>query len=62
MDFVATHLSKGGHFVCKLFMNGYEAEAKKQLATRFTRCQLFKPAASRSESREIFLVGLGFKG
>ena len=62
VDFVATHLSKGGHFVCKLFMNGYEAEAKKLLATRFTRCQLFKPAASRSESREIFLVGLGFKG
>lgn len=61
MDFAMSHLRVGGNFCTKLFMNGYENEAKKQLLTKFERVQLFKPAASRSESREIFLVGIGRK-
>lgn len=62
VDFAVKFLAKGGHFVSKLFMNGYEAEVKKQIATLFERVQLFKPPASRSESREIFIIGLGRKG
>ncbi len=62
VDYAMTHLAVGGNFVSKIFMNGYENDVKKQVSTRFTRCQLFKPPSSRAESREIFLVGLGFKG
>lgn len=61
VDFMLKHLRVGGNFCTKLFMNGYENEAKKQLAPLFERCQLYKPGASRSESREIFLVGTGLK-
>lgn len=61
VDFALNHLKPGGTFVTKLFMNGYEAEAKKQLLPYFKRVQLFKPSSSRSESREIFLVAIGRK-
>lgn len=59
VDFALAHVRVGGNFVTKLFMNGYEAEAKKQMAPYFTRTQLFKPESSRAESREIFLVCVG---
>jgi 23S rRNA (uridine2552-2'-O)-methyltransferase len=59
LDFAMTHLRVGGNFCTKLFMNGYEAEAKKMLATKFDKVQLFKPNSSRTESREIFLIAIG---
>ncbi len=58
VDFMTNHLRMGGNFCTKIFMNGYENDAKKQLAPMFERVQLFKPSSSRSESREIFLVGI----
>jgi 23S rRNA (uridine2552-2'-O)-methyltransferase len=61
VDFALNHLAPGGNFVTKLFMNGYENEAKKIISPHFTRAQLYKPHSSRAESREIFLVGLGKK-
>lgn len=61
VDYAMKYLSKGGNFVTKLFMNGYEAEVKKQMSPHFIRCQLYKPESSRAESREIFLVCLGRK-
>lgn len=61
VDFALQHLRPGGNFVSKLFMNGYEAAVKKQLGPHFQRVQLFKPPSSRSESREIFIVGIGRK-
>lgn len=61
VDFTVTHLAKGGNFVSKLFMNGYEASVKKQMSPLFERVQLYKPDSSRAESREIFLVCLGRK-
>lgn len=61
VDFAMSHLRVGGNFCTKLFMNGYEAEAKKQLAAKFERIQLYKPESSRAESREIFLVAIGRK-
>ena len=61
VDFALKHLRVGGNFCTKLFMNGYEAEAKKIVATKFQKVQLYKPASSRAESREIFLVAVGRK-
>lgn len=61
VDFAMRHLRVGGNFCTKLFMNGYEAEVKKMMSSKFERVQLFKPNSSRTESREIFLIALGKK-
>ena len=55
------YLAPGGSMVAKLFQGpeaqSFMAEAKEC----FLKTVLFKPAASRSESREIFVVADGFK-
>lgn len=61
-DFAVAHLKKGGHFATKLFMNGEEAKLRDRLRPHFTKMAFEKPDSSRVESREIFLVGIGFKG
>ena len=56
-----SYLAPGGRMVAKLFQGpeaqSFMAEAKEC----FLKTVLFKPAASRSESREIFVVADGFK-
>ena len=56
-----SYLAPGGRMVAKLFQGpeakGFMAEARKC----FLKTVLFKPAASRSESREVFVVADGFK-
>lgn len=55
-------LINGGNFVVKIFM-GPEADAfRRELMQLFRSVKTFKPKSSRSESKEIFYVGLGFKG
>ncbi len=57
-----TTLRHGGRFVVKIFM-GPEADAfRKTMQARFRSVKTFKPQSSRSESKEIFFVGLDFKG
>ena len=55
------YLAPGGSMVAKLFQGpeaqSFMAEAKEC----FLKTVLFKPAASRSESREIFVVADGFE-
>ena len=54
-------LAPGGRLVAKLFQ-GSEAQSFMAATTKcFFKTALFKPAASRSESREIFVVADGFK-
>ncbi|TVM19811.1 50S rRNA methyltransferase [Oceanidesulfovibrio indonesiensis] len=55
-------LINGGNFVVKIFM-GPDADAyRRELMQHFRSVKTFKPKSSRSESKEIFYVGLGFKG
>lgn len=55
------HLVNGGHFVAKIFQ-GPEFEAgRKAMHGKFDKVRLIKPEASRQESYEVFLVGLGHK-
>jgi 23S rRNA (uridine2552-2'-O)-methyltransferase len=55
-------LAPGGAFVCKVF-DGRDAPAFVQaVRLRFTSVRRHKPKAVRSNSREFFLVGLGFRG
>ncbi len=55
------YLAPGGKMVAKLFQ-GSEAQSFTAVTKEcFLKTVLFKPSASRSESREIFVVADGFK-
>jgi 23S rRNA (uridine2552-2'-O)-methyltransferase len=55
-------LKPGGSFCAKVFQGvGYE-EYVKDMRRSFNKVIVRKPAASRPRSREVYLVGKGFKG
>lgn len=53
-----TLLVKGGSFAGKIFQGAEMEDARRATAERFEQVKIVKPKASRSESYEIFLVGL----
>ncbi|MFA5468500.1 MAG: RlmE family RNA methyltransferase [Sphaerochaetaceae bacterium] len=53
------HLKPGGNLVFKLFQGGAEREFLTKMRSLFTKAKIFKPKASRQDSFEIFLIGLG---
>jgi len=54
-------LRPGGTFVCKMFQGGTEGALLARLKRRFTTVRHAKPAASRAESAETYLVATGFR-
>jgi 23S rRNA (uridine2552-2'-O)-methyltransferase len=48
----------GSHLVVKLFMSASFGELKREIAARYTECKVVRPEATRSQSSEVFLVGL----
>lgn len=62
LEVACERLAKGGGFVVKIF-EGPDAKAfVDSLKSRFDSVKVFKPKSSRTESKEIFVVGLGFRG
>ena len=55
-------LRGGGGFIGKIFQGPDFDQAKKRTEALFAKTRVMKPEASRRESYEIFVVGLGFKG
>ncbi|MFB2549590.1 RlmE family RNA methyltransferase [Ensifer soli] len=55
-------LAEGGHFLAKTFQGGTERDLLALLKQNFRQVIHVKPAASRAESVEMFLVAKGFKG
>jgi len=55
-------LRPGGAFVCKVLQGGTEGSLLTELKRRFESTKHVKPAASRSDSSELYLVAQGFKG
>lgn len=51
-------LKKNGIFVCKLFHSDDFQTLKKSILSRYEKFEAVKPEATRSISKEIFLVGL----
>jgi 23S rRNA (uridine2552-2'-O)-methyltransferase len=47
------------HFVVKLFMSADFPELKRAILARYGECRVVRPEATRSQSSEVFLVGLG---
>jgi 23S rRNA (uridine2552-2'-O)-methyltransferase len=62
LDFADKHLKPGGALLLKAFQGEGFPEMQKAMRLRFERLVTRKPAASRAESREIYLLGKGFKG
>lgn len=56
------YLKEGGSFVVKIFMGPDVQNYLVTMRKMFDKVQGFKPKSSRSESKEIFYLGFGFKG
>ena len=54
-------LEDGGTFVAKVLAGGAEGELQKLLKQRFQKVVNVKPAASRADSSEKFVVATGFR-
>jgi len=61
-DFAVSVLKPGGHFLAKTFQGGTENTVLTLLKQNFQSVHHVKPAASRAESVELYLLARGFKG
>jgi 23S rRNA (uridine2552-2'-O)-methyltransferase len=55
-------LLPGGSFVCKIFHGEDFKEFAASVRDSFRSQKIFKPQSSRKASKEIFIVGMGFRG
>ena len=55
-------LVPGGTFLSKVFMGGAEKDLLNQMKKDFLKVKHVKPHASRSDSSEMYVVALGFRG
>jgi 23S rRNA (uridine2552-2'-O)-methyltransferase len=55
-------LRPGGAFLCKVLQGGTEAELLASLKRDFATVKHVKPAASRSDSAELYVLAQGFRG
>jgi 23S rRNA (uridine2552-2'-O)-methyltransferase len=61
-DFAHEVLKRDGVFLAKVFQGGTEKELLTLLKRDFTKVKHIKPPASRSDSAEMYVAALGFKG
>ena len=54
-------LAPGGAFLCKVLQGGTETSLLAALKRDFTMVKHLKPAASRSDSAELYLLAMGFR-
>lgn len=60
-EFAKEVLTEGGIFIAKVFQGGAESGLLSDAKQNFVKVSHFKPAASRKESPETYLIALGFK-
>jgi 23S rRNA (uridine2552-2'-O)-methyltransferase len=60
--FAAEVLNPGGAFLAKVFQSGADAELLAQLKRDFAAVKHVKPAASRQDSAERYVLATGFRG
>jgi 23S rRNA (uridine2552-2'-O)-methyltransferase len=60
--FATDVLNPGGTFVAKVFQSGADAELVAQLKRDFTSMRHVKPASSRQDSSERYVLAMGFRG
>jgi 23S rRNA (uridine2552-2'-O)-methyltransferase len=54
-------LRLGGNFVCKFFHSDDFTKLKKMMELRFGKVEVLRPKSTRTESKEIFLIGISKK-
>jgi len=62
LDMAREVLKPGGTFVAKVFQGEGFDQYMKDMRTSFSKVVTRKPESSRSRSREVYLLGKGFKG
>jgi 23S rRNA (uridine2552-2'-O)-methyltransferase len=60
--FAAEVLKPGGTFLAKTFQSGADADLMTQLKRDFTSVRHVKPASSRQDSSERYVLAMGFRG
>jgi 23S rRNA (uridine2552-2'-O)-methyltransferase len=60
--FAVEVLKPGGTFLAKVFQSGADAELLAELKRTFTSVRHVKPAASRQDSSERYVLAVGFRG
>jgi 23S rRNA (uridine2552-2'-O)-methyltransferase len=60
--FASEVLNPGGTFLAKVFQSGADAELLAQLKRDFSSVRHVKPAASRQDSSERYVLAMGFRG
>jgi 23S rRNA (uridine2552-2'-O)-methyltransferase len=60
-DFARAVLAPGGAFLCKVLQGGTEASLLAALKRDFSQVKHVKPAASRPDSAELYLLATGFR-
>ncbi len=61
-DFAEQVLAPGGTFIAKVLRGGTERDLLDRLKRKFAKVKHIKPAASRSDSAEMYVVATGFRG
>ena len=61
-DFAEQVLAPGGTFIAKVLRGGTERALLDRLKRGFAKVRHIKPAASRADSAEIYVVATGFRG
>ncbi len=60
--FAAEVLNPGGVFLAKVFQSGADATLQNELKRNFATVRHVKPAASRQDSSERYVLAMGFRG
>jgi 23S rRNA (uridine2552-2'-O)-methyltransferase len=60
-EFAREVLSPGGFFLAKVLQGGTEGELLASLKRDFTKVQHVKPAASRADSAELYVLATGVR-
>jgi 23S rRNA (uridine2552-2'-O)-methyltransferase len=61
-EFACLVLKPGGIFVAKVLQGGTETKLLSRLKKAFAKVNHFKPAASRKDSAEMYVIAQGFRG
>jgi 23S rRNA (uridine2552-2'-O)-methyltransferase len=61
-DFAREVLAPGGAFLAKVLQGGTEGELLANLKRDFASVKHYKPAASRPDSAELYVVATGYRG
>jgi 23S rRNA (uridine2552-2'-O)-methyltransferase len=61
LELAETTLRKGGSFTGKIFQGEDFEKARDMVRERFSRARIIRPASVRTESYEIYLVGIDMR-